>query len=153
MSETHNNQSSMVGERIAADQQKVIEELKKTPIVQVACQRTGIGRATYYRWKTEDSAFAKECDAALREGIELINDMSESQIVQLIKERKLPAITLWLRSNNPRYGGKAAPRSPVFAAGDLSPEEEKLFKKALALSAETPKKHKHGKRNILKKSA
>ena len=119
----------------------------------MACKRAGIGRATYYRWKTEDGNFARECDAALREGIELINDMSELQVVQLIKERKLPAINLWLKFNNPRYGGKINPRLPALALVDLSPEEEKLFKKALALSAETPKKHKHVKRNILAKSA
>ena len=143
----------MTEERQEKDKRAMVEALKEMPIIQVACKRAGIGRATYYRWKMEDSNFARECDVALREGIEFINDMSESQIVQLIKERKLPAINLWLKSNNPRYGGKTAPRSPVFAAVDLSPEEEKLFKKALVLSAETPKKYKHGKRNILKKSA
>ena len=143
----------MIEERQDKDKRAVVEALKEMPIIQVACKRAGIGRATYYRWKIEDSNFARECEAALREGIELVNDMSESQMVQLIKERKLPAINLWLKFNNPRYGGKTAPRSPVLAAADLSPEEEKLFKKALGLSAETSKKHKHGKRNILAKFA
>lgn len=147
------NNNLAIEERQNKDKRAMVEALKEMPIIQVACKRAGIGRATYYRWKAEDIDFASECDAALREGIELINDMSESQIVQLIKERKLPAITLWLKNNNPRYGGKTAPRSPVFAAIDLSPEEEKIFKKALALSAETPKQDKHGKKNIIKKPA
>ena len=146
-------EETMIEERQDKDKRAMVEALKEMPIIQVACKRAGIGRATYYRWKMEDGNFAKECDVALREGIEFINDMSESQIVQLIKERKLPAINLWLRFNNPRYGGKTAPRSPVLMAADLSPEEERLFKKALALSAETPRKNKHGKRNILAKSA
>ena len=146
-------ESATIEERQEKDKQAMIEALKEMPIIQVACKRAGIGRATYYRWKMEDSNFARECDAALREGIEFINDMSESQTIQLIKERKLPAINLWLKSNNPRYGGKTASRPPNFMAADLSPEEENLFKKALALSAGTPKKFKHGKRNILKKSA
>jgi len=146
-------ESPMIEERQGKDKQAMIEALKETPIIQVACKRAGIGRATYYRWKMEDGNFARECDTALREGIEFINDMSESQIIQLIKERKLPAINLWLKSNNPRYGGKTAYRPPIFTAADLSPEEEKLFKKALALSAETPKKFKYGKRNLIKKSA
>lgn len=147
------NNNLAIEERQDKDKRAMVEVLKEMPIIQVACKRAGIGRASYYRWKTEDINFAKECDAALREGIEFINDMSESQIIQLIKERKLPAIALWLKNNDPRYGGKAAPRSPVFAAADLSPAEEKIFKKALALSAETPKKYKYGKRNIIRKTA
>ena len=146
-------ENKIVEERQEKDKQAVVEALRETPIIQVACKRAGIGRATYYRWKIEDSDFARECDSALREGIEFINDMSESQIIQLIKEKKLPAIIMWLRNNNPRYGGKMAPRSPAVAAAELSPEEEKIFKKALALAAETLKKPKYGRRNIVKKPA
>ncbi len=39
--------------------------LKKTPIVQVACERSSVGRATYYRWKKDDADFAKQADEAL----------------------------------------------------------------------------------------
>lgn len=45
----------------------VIQQLKKTPIVQVSCEKVGIGRATFYRWKQEDQDFATMADEALLE--------------------------------------------------------------------------------------
>jgi len=38
----------------------LIEQLKKTPIVQMACEKTGVARSTYYRWKKQNKTFAKE---------------------------------------------------------------------------------------------
>ncbi len=29
----------------------IIEKLKQSPIIQIACKKVGIGRATYYRWR------------------------------------------------------------------------------------------------------
>ena len=29
----------------------LIEQLSKYPVVQVACEKTGVSRATYYRWR------------------------------------------------------------------------------------------------------
>lgn len=113
----------------------LIAALKETPIVQIACKKAGVSRATYYRWKNEDAVFLKQSGKAIQEGIDFINDMSESQVTQLIKEKKLPAISLWLKNNNPRYGGKSGPRTPSSPLAELTPEDEKLFKHALALSS------------------
>ncbi|KXK00128.1 MAG: hypothetical protein UZ19_OD1000176 [Parcubacteria bacterium OLB19] len=66
-----------------------LEELKKVPIVQVACEKTGISRNTVYRWKLEDKEFSKAFDEALADGVAFVNDMGESQLLQLIKEKKL----------------------------------------------------------------
>jgi len=79
----------------------ILEILKEMPIIEVACKKAGIGRATYYRWRKEDKEFRRQSDDALSHGIEFINDMSESQLITLIKEKKMPAITLWLRNNHP----------------------------------------------------
>ncbi|MDP2668489.1 MAG: phBC6A51 family helix-turn-helix protein [bacterium] len=118
----------------------LIAALREMPIVQIACKKAGVGRATYYRWKNEDAAFLKESNEAIREGVELINDMSESQVIQLIREKKMPAISLWLKNNNPRYGGKSERRMPGSPIAELTPEDEKLFRHALALlSADRPK--------------
>jgi len=38
-----------VRDRIKVEQDLIIEQLKKTPIVQVACEKCGVGRSTYYR--------------------------------------------------------------------------------------------------------
>jgi hypothetical protein len=41
-------------------QNKFFGELKKVPIVQVACEKTGVSRNSVYRWRKEDINFAKE---------------------------------------------------------------------------------------------
>lgn len=124
-----------IEKRQSAAKRAVLDALREMPIVQIACKRAGIGRATYYRWRAEDADFSAECDAAVREGIDLINDMGESQIIQLIKEKKLPAIALWLRYNSPKYGGRAPARAPGPLLAALGSKDEKLFRKALALSS------------------
>ena len=101
-----------VEERTEKDKGALVEILKEMPIIQVACKRAGIGRATYYRWRTEDTRFRRDSNLSLEEGIEFINDMSESQLITLIKEKKMPAISMWLKNNHHRYSGKEK-RKPV----------------------------------------
>jgi hypothetical protein len=113
----------------------IIKELKEMPIIQVACKRAGVSRATYYRWKTEDEDFSQHSNKAMNEGREFICDMSESQIIKSIREGKLPACVLWLKHNDPRYGADTMSRVPASPIIELTPEEEKLFEKALALSS------------------
>lgn len=64
---------------------EVIEQLRKTPVIEVACKKIGIGRATFYRWKKKDQKFAEKADFALHEGSQLVNDMAESQLITSIK--------------------------------------------------------------------
>ena len=40
--------------------EKLIEILNKNPIMQPACDRCGISRATFYRWKSGDQKFAEK---------------------------------------------------------------------------------------------
>jgi hypothetical protein len=80
-----------------------LEALRKIPIVQVACDKTNLSRNTVYRWKREDPTFAKEFEAAMRDGIEFVNDMSESQLFQLIKDRSFSAVRYWLNHHHPRF--------------------------------------------------
>ena len=129
--ETLENQT--IKERLEKDKQAVFDALKETPIVAAACKRAGIGRATYYRWRKEDKQFLRHVEDAMVQGFELINDLSEGQILTLIKEKKLPAITLWLKHHHPRYGSKAKPYTPIAAHEDLTPEEQKIVIDALAL--------------------
>jgi hypothetical protein len=133
-------------DRQMAEKTALLDILKEMPIIQVACKKAGVSRATYYRWRNEDQEFAQASTSALKEGVDFINDMSESQIIQLIKEKRLPAIALWLKHNNPRYGGKSVSRTPPSALATLTPDETKLFRKALALSAGINPKN-HVKRN------
>ena len=49
-----------IRERMKKEKELIIKQLKKTPIVQLACEKTGVGRATYYRWRKVDKRF-KRC--------------------------------------------------------------------------------------------
>lgn len=88
------------------DKKAIIEQLKKTPIIQVTCEKLGISRATFYRWKKNDEKFAEEVDLALQEGSQLINDMAESQLITAIKNGNLTGIIFWLKNHHKNYSPK-----------------------------------------------
>ncbi len=81
----------------------LLESLRQVPIIQLACKRAGVSRATYYRWRNEDKEFSATSEFALREGIDSINDMGESQIISLMKDKNATAIKYWLEHNHPKY--------------------------------------------------
>ena len=41
-------------------QDQFLDELRKVPIVQVACEKTGLSRNSIYRWRKEDKDFLKK---------------------------------------------------------------------------------------------
>lgn len=115
-------------------QDKFFEELRKIPIIQVACEKTDVSRNSVYRWRKEDPEFCKKMDQAMSDGVAFVNDMSESQLLTLIKEKSYPAINFWLRHRNDNYKNKVEFSGTVSAINELSPEQEKLVKKALDLA-------------------
>jgi len=84
----------------------LLEQLSKIPIVHVVCEKVNISRATYYRWRKEDLEFSNEADSALEEGNRLINDMAESQLISLIKDKHPTGIIFWLKHHHPTYANK-----------------------------------------------
>lgn len=82
---------------------QMLQQLKKTPIIQVTCEKLGIARATFYRWKQRDQKFSSAVDKALHEGSLLINDMAESQLITQIKNANLTAIIFWLKYHHRGY--------------------------------------------------
>ena len=74
-------------------QKEFIEQLKLIPIIQVSCERVGVSRNSVYRWKKEDPEFCKQMEEAITEGEALVNDMSESALLSLIKEKNWSAIS------------------------------------------------------------
>jgi len=117
-------------------QSKFFEELRKVPIVQVACEKTNVSRNSVYRWKKSDKSFSKKMDQAIFEGVEFVNDMSESQLLTLIKEKNYPAISFWLRHRNDNYKNKLEV-SGTFSSKDepLTKDQKKIIKEALKLSS------------------
>lgn len=112
-----------------------LEQLRKVPIIQVACEKCGISRNSVYRWKNEDEQFRKEMETALAEGEELVNDMSESQLLSLIREKNWNAISFWLRKRNPKFRDRIEVTTPE-RQEELSPEQEEIVQKALQLAAQ-----------------
>lgn len=84
-------------------QQKFLDELRKFPIVQVACERCSLSRQTIYRWRKEDKEFSIEMEVALNEGEELANDLCESQLFALVKDKNFQAIKYRLDKCHPKY--------------------------------------------------
>ncbi len=120
-------------------QDQFLEELRKVPIVQVACEKTGLSRNSIYRWRKEDKDFLKKMDTALSEGVALVNDMSESQLLTLIKEKNYPAISFWLRHRNDNYKNKLEITTKDDSE-ELTPSQAKIVKQALKLAKITKSK-------------
>lgn len=115
-----------------------LDELRKIPIVQVACEKSGVSRNSVYRWRKEDEEFSKAMDIALQEGEDLVNDMSESQLLSLIKEKSWSAISFWLRHRNPKYKDKVEVTTKVSLDDNtLTDEQEAIVKRALELATFT----------------
>ncbi len=122
--------------RKSREKDLLIEQLKKTPIVQVACEKIGVSRATFYRWKNEDEDFAGKADQAITEGGRLINDFAESQLISAIKNGQLSAIVYWLNHHHKTYANKLEISGKIETKSDkLTPEQEQVVRRALELTA------------------
>jgi len=113
----------------------IIEVLKKTPIAQIACEKAGIARATFYRWRKTDKDFAQKVDKALSEGINLVNEMAESQLISAIKDQNMTAIMFWLKHHKQVYSNKLEIKGKVTTEYELSKEEKEIIKQALEKSS------------------
>jgi hypothetical protein len=101
----------------------------------VACEKIGVSRNSIYRWRNDDEEFRKEMELALDDGEALVNDMSESQLLSLIKEKNWSAISFWLRHRNPKFRDKVEVTAKFTDDGKLSPEQEVLVREALRLAS------------------
>ncbi|MEI7890547.1 MAG: phBC6A51 family helix-turn-helix protein [bacterium] len=117
-----------------------IENLKKVPIVQVACEKSGVSRATVYRWRDKDKKFRKTLNQALSEGEALVNDMSESQLISLIKEKNFSAIRFWLNHRHEKFKERVEITTKAEDQEKLSPEQQKIVREALKLASLGKKK-------------
>ncbi|MEA2020779.1 MAG: phBC6A51 family helix-turn-helix protein [Patescibacteria group bacterium] len=121
--------------RIIKNKKLLLEQLKKTPIIQVATEKVGISRATYYRWRKEDKNFAEEAEEAKREGIQLVNDMAESQLLAAIRDRNMTAIIYWLKHHHVDYSTRIEIAGKIrHEHYELTAEQKDLMKKAIRLA-------------------
>lgn len=117
-----------------ADKQKqlVVEQLRKTPIVQVVAEKVGIHRSTIYRWKASDAEFSEAVDEAMDQSISLVNDLAESQLISAIKDKNITAIIYWLKNHHKTYETRIRVTGSLkHSVNRLDDEQNELVMKAL----------------------
>ncbi len=134
MGEVNRPESKAVMKKTDRVKELVLDQLKKSPIVEAACQKAGITRTTFYRWKKDDSEFAKLADEALIEGQLLVNDLAENQLIGAVKDRNLSAVQYWLRHHHPSYANKLQ-ISHDNQTDELTAEQEEVVRRALELAS------------------
>jgi hypothetical protein len=119
----------------------LLEQLRKTPVVQIACDKTQVSRASFYRWRTDDKEFSKAVEEALLDGRLLVNDLAETQLINAVKDRNITAILAWLKHNHPNYRTRLEIEGSLRVIEELSPEKAEEVKKALTLASLTLHNH------------
>ena len=121
--------------QVIKDKAKLLNKLKTTPIVEVACKQAGIPRSTYYRWRKSDENFAETCDETIEESAGRISDLAESQLINAIKERNMTAIMFWLKHHHRVYRNRLEIDAKLTGVQQaLSPEQAELVAQALRLA-------------------
>jgi hypothetical protein len=76
----------------------------------------------------------------MTEGVALINDMTESQLLSLVKEKSWPALAFWLKHRNPNFKEKVEVIARIERDDQLTPEQEQVVREALNLARGGSKK-------------
>ncbi|MFH2062861.1 MAG: phBC6A51 family helix-turn-helix protein [bacterium] len=126
-----------VGERQRRQKELLIEQLRRTPIVQIACEKVGVSRASFYRWRRDDPVFADEAENAVYMGVSLVNDLAESQLISGIRDRNMTAIIFWLKHRHRAYGTRVDVNASLKVERKLSDEERETIRKAIRLASLT----------------
>ena len=81
----------------------LIEELERTPLVQIACDKIGISRNTFYRWMKEDKTLLAQVNEAISLGTGLVNDVAVSNVLTGIKSKDPMYTKYWLDKKHPDF--------------------------------------------------
>lgn len=82
---------------------KLVEELEKTPLIQIACDKIGISRNTFYRWMKEDKEFLARVNEATSLGTGLVSDVAISNVLEGIKRKDAMYTKYWLSHKHPDF--------------------------------------------------
>ena len=82
---------------------KLLDEMAKNGNVYLSCNKTGIGKSSYYRWRKEDLEFNHLASEAIRNGIDNNCNIAEHALMLKIKDKDINAIKYQLSHNSPRY--------------------------------------------------
>ncbi|HAU07741.1 MAG: hypothetical protein UW46_C0004G0034 [Candidatus Yanofskybacteria bacterium GW2011_GWF1_44_227] len=124
-----------IAARILKQKQELVIELRKQPVLQIACTRIGVSRSTAYRWIKDDAIFADVFQESRREGKDFISDMAESQIIKKIGDGNLVASIFWLKTHRKEEFTEHMKHDHGISVDntwhDLTPEEDKQRAAAL----------------------
>ncbi len=82
---------------------KILEEIERTPIIQVVCEKFGISRQTFYRWMNESEDNFNDVNKAMGFGVGLVNDVAESNVLTGIKNKDAAYTKYWLSHRHEAY--------------------------------------------------
>jgi hypothetical protein len=116
-----------------------LAQLRRVPIIEVCCEKINVSRMSINRWRKEDKKFDKAVMEALAEGDAFMNDLGESQLISLIKDKHWPAISFWLRHKHPQFRDKLDITARIEKKEELTPEQQEIVRKALKHAALLPK--------------
>ncbi len=85
---------------------KIIEYLDEKPFLSHACKKSGVSRATVYRWMKDNIQFRNEIEGALSLGRKNMCDVAEASLFKKTADGDMPAIRFVLQNNEPRYIAK-----------------------------------------------
>jgi ACT domain-containing protein len=134
--------NSIIRRRQDKQKSELLEKLKMFPIVQVACEKSGVSRATFYRFRKDDEAFNKKVEEALGEGVSMMNDMAEANLLSSIRDKNMGGIAFWLKHRHPAYSTKVQVEATVRDL-TLTLEQQTLVRRALELSKLTEGDYPH----------
>ena len=121
--------------KTSQQKKELLEQLKKTPVIEIACVRANIGRTSFYKWREKDPKFAKAVDEALSSGKDLVSDVAEGNLIAKVKQGHFQALIFWLKSHREEYGNKLEIRGHlIHVRENLTEEEAKLLYKSLVMA-------------------
>lgn len=82
---------------------KLLEEIEKTGTVQIACEKNGISRNTFYRWMNEDKEFLEQARHSIALGVGFVNDFAIGNLLNAIKSKDMKATMFWLNHRHPEF--------------------------------------------------
>src|SRR5665647_3140882 len=108
---------------------RLLIELEPNPLVERACKKIGISRATFYRWCESDPVFKSDALGAQDRGRDKLTDFVESKLLENISTNQHAAIAFWLSHNTTRY--RAYPTKLYIEDLDRFQKQKRVFDEVL----------------------
>lgn len=113
-------------------QKLFLKQLRRVPIIQVACEKLNVSRVSIHNWRKADAAFNQAVKEALAEGEGILNDLGEAQLVSLMKDKHWPSIAFWLSRRHPKFRNRLEISGTLQTSQEtFTPEQQALVQEAL----------------------